>query len=280
MDNKRFVKQKSFNKNNPGGRQVKDKVDAPVESDESVFSGRNAVKELLASGRDIEKIYVQQGDREGSVKLLIGLASERKIQISEVSKQKLDQISCGAKHQGIVAVASEAEYSTVEQILEYAASLGESPFLVVCDGIEDPHNLGAIIRSAECSGAHGVIIPKRRAAGLTSTVGKASAGALMHMRVARVTNIAQTIDELKAAGVWTYAADMGDTPYYKSDMKGAVAIVLGNEGAGISRLVKEKCDFIVSMPMKGKINSLNASVAAGVLMYEVARQRAGIKAKG
>ena len=273
MENKRFGKQKSFDKRDSQSRREKSSFDLQQERDESIVSGRNAVKELLASGKDIEKIYVQQGEREGSVKLLIGLASERRIQISEVSKQKLDMISCGAKHQGIVAVASEAEYSTVEEILEYASSLGESPFLVVCDGIEDPHNLGAIIRSAECSGAHGVIIPKRRAAGLTSTVGKASAGALMHMRVARVTNIAQTIDELKAAGVWTYAADMGDTPYYKSDMKGSVAIVLGNEGAGISRLVKEKCDFTVSIPLYGKIDSLNVSCAAAVLLSEAARQR-------
>ena len=273
MENKRFVKQKSFDKRDSQSRREKSSFDLQQERDESIVSGRNAVKELLASGKDIEKIYVQQGEREGSVKLLIGLASERRIQISEVSKQKLDMISCGAKHQGIVAVASEAEYSTVEEIFEYASSLGESPFLVVCDGIEDPHNLGAIIRSAECSGAHGVIIPKRRAAGLTSTVGKASAGALMHMRVARVTNIAQTIDELKAAGVWTYAADMGDTPYYKSDMKGSVAIVLGNEGTGISRLVKEKCDFTVSIPLYGKIDSLNVSCAAAVLLSEAARQR-------
>lgn len=273
MENKRFGKQRRFEKKGQDRRPQKSTFDAHVEPDESIVSGRNAVKELLSSGRDIEKIYVQQGEREGSVKLLVGLASERRIQIVEASKQKLDQLSCGAKHQGVVAVASEAEYSTVEEILAYAESLGESPFVVVCDGIEDPHNLGAIIRSAECSGAHGVIIPKRRVAGLTSTVGKASAGALMHMRVARVTNIAQTIDELKEAGVWTYAADMGDTPYYKSDMKGSVAIVLGNEGAGISRLVKEKCDFVVSIPLYGKIDSLNVSCAAAVLLSEAARQR-------
>ncbi len=267
MDNKRFDK---HNGKKPVHRTEEREHSLP---DESVISGRNAVRELLTSGRDIEKIYVQAGEREGSVKLLLGIAAERRIQISEVSKQKLDALSGGAKHQGIVAVASEADYSTLEEILAYAESLGESPFVVVCDGIEDPHNLGAIIRSAECSGAHGVIIPKRRAAGLTSTVGKASAGALMHMRVARVTNIAQTIDELKAAGVWTYAADMGDTPYYKSDMKGSVAIVLGNEGAGISRLVKEKCDFTVSIPLYGKIDSLNVSCAAAVLLSEAARQR-------
>ena len=267
MEKKRFDKKRD----NRPARRSEPREQMPV--DESVISGRNAVKELLSSGRDIEKIYVQTGEREGSVKLLIGLAAERRIQIAEVTKQKLDILSGGAKHQGIVAVASEAEYSSVEEILAYAESLGESPFVVVCDGIEDPHNLGAIIRSAECSGAHGVIIPKRRAAGLTSTVGKASAGALMHIRVARVTNIAQTIDELKEAGVWTYAADMGDTPYYKSDMKGSVAIVLGNEGAGISRLVKEKCDFTVSIPLYGKIDSLNVSCAAAVLLSEAARQR-------
>ena len=267
------MEKKRFDKNRDKRPAYTPKTHEQPPVDESVISGRNAVKELLSSGRDIEKIYVQTGEREGSVKLLIGIAAERRIQISEVTKQKLDALSGGAKHQGIVAVASEAEYSTVEEILAYAKSLGESPFVVVCDGIEDPHNLGAIIRSAECSGAHGVIIPKRRAAGLTSTVGKASAGALMHMRVARVTNIAQTIDELKEAGVWTYAADMGDTPYYKSDMKGSVAIVLGNEGAGISRLVKEKCDFTISIPLYGKIDSLNVSCAAAVLLSEAARQR-------
>ena len=239
----------------------------------SLVSGRNAVKELLASGRDIEKIYIQLGDREGSVNLLIGQAAERKIQISEVSKQRLDAMTGGAKHQGIAAMPSEADYATVEEIFAVAEERGEPPFIVVCDGIEDPHNLGAIIRSAECSGAHGVIIPKRRAVGLTGTVAKASAGAIMHMKVAKVTNIAQTIDELKERGVWTYAADMGDTAYYNTDMKGAVAIVLGNEGAGISRLVKEKCDFVVSIPLYGRIDSLNVSCAAAVLLSEAARQR-------
>ena len=176
-------------------------------------------------------------------------------------------------HQGIAAVPSEADYATVDEIFATAEERGEPPFIVVCDGLEDPHNLGAILISAECSGAHGVIIPKRRAVGLTGTVGKASAGALMHMKVARVTNIAQTVDELKERGVWTYAADMGDTAYYNTDMKGAVALVLGNEGAGISRLVKEKCDFVVSIPLYGKIDSLNVSCAAAVLLSEAARQR-------
>ena len=273
MDNKRFNKQRPQGRQSGGGRDHSRETALEETVSDSIVSGRNAVKELLASGRDIEKIYVQQGEREGSVRLLIGLAAERRIQISEVTRQKLDSLSGGAKHQGIVAIASEADYSTVDDILEYAKSLGESPFIVVCDGIEDPHNLGAIIRSAECVGAHGVIIPKRRAAGLTSTVAKSSAGALMHMRVARVSNIASTIDELKEAGVWTYAADMGDTPYYESDMKGSVAIVLGNEGAGISHLVKQKCDFTVSIPLYGKIDSFNVSCAAAVLLCEASRQR-------
>ncbi len=262
-----------------GGTARRPQKNENVLVSDSLVSGRNAVKELLASGRDIEKIYIQSGDREGSVNILIGMAAERRIPIRETTRQQLDVISGGARHQGIVAIASEAEYSTVEDILAYAREKNESPLIVVCDGIEDPHNLGAIIRSAECSGAHGVIIPKRRAVGLTSTVGKASAGALMHMRVARVTNIAQTVDELKEAGVWIYAADMGDTAYYATDMKGAVAIVLGNEGAGVSRLVKEKCDFVVSIPLYGKIDSLNVSCAAAVLLSEAARQRNSTEVK-
>ena len=274
---KNYAERKQGSKNN-NASATRPYQDAP-QANESAVSGRNAVKELLASGRDIEKIYIQTGEREGSVNLLIGMAAERRIPIRETTRQQLDAISGGAKHQGIVAIASEADYSTVEEILAYARERNESPLIVICDGIEDPHNLGAIIRSAECSGAHGVIIPKRRAVGLTATVGKASAGALMHMRVARVTNIAQTVDELKKAGVWIYAADMGDTAYYATDMKGAVAIVLGNEGAGVSRLVKEKCDFVVSIPLYGKIDSLNVSCAAAVLLSEAARQRNSTEVK-
>ena len=262
-----------------GGAPKRSSAPERTEVNESAVSGRNAVRELLASGRDIEKIYVQTGEREGSVNLLLGMAQERRITVVEATKQKLDALTGGAKHQGVVAIASEADYSTVEDILAYARDKGEPPFIVICDGVEDPHNLGAIIRSAECSGAHGVIIPKRRAVGLTSTVGKASAGALMHMRVARVVNIAQTVDELKEAGLWFYAADMGETPYYATDMRGATAIVLGNEGVGISRLVKEKCDFVVSIPLYGKIDSLNVSCAAAVLLSEVARQRNSTEVK-
>jgi len=240
---------------------------------ESHISGRNAVKELLSSGRDIDKIYVQRGEREGSVKVLIAKASERKIPIIEVEKSKLDSMCGGASHQGIVAMAAEHDYSSVDEIIEYAESKGEKPFVVICDGIEDPHNLGAIIRSAECSGVHGVIIPKRRAVGLTQVVAKSSAGALEHMRVARVTNLPSLIDDLKERGFWIYAADMGGEAYYKTDYSGAVAVVLGSEGFGISRLVKEKCDFITSIPLYGNVNSMNVSCAAAVILSEVAKQR-------
>ena len=245
----------------------------PRVADESLVCGRNAVKELLSGGRDVEKIYVQSGEREGSINLLIGMASERRIPIIESDKRKLDELSCGERHQGIVAIASERNYSSVDEILEYAAERGEKPFVVVLDGVEDPHNLGAIIRSAECCGAHGIIIPKRRAVGLTGTVGKASAGAIEHMRVAKVTNLATTIDELKDKGLWLFAADMGGEPHYDTDMTCGAAIVLGSEGSGISRLVKEKCDFTVSIPLYGNVNSMNVSCAAAVILAEVARQR-------
>ena len=235
--------------------------------------GRNAVKELFDSGRDVEKIYVQQGEREGSINLLVALAAERKIPITQVEKSRLDKMAGSSRHQGIIAVASEGSYSSVEEIFEYAESRGEAPFIIVLDGVEDPHNLGAIIRSAECAGVHGIIIPKRRAVGLTSTVAKVSAGALMHMRVAKVTNISVTIDELKEKGVWFYAADMDGKSLYKTEMKGAVGIVMGSEGFGISRLVKEKCDFVISIPQYGCVNSMNVSCAAAVIMTEAARQR-------
>ena len=245
------------------------------ELSENVIFGRNAVRELLAGGRDIEKIYIQVGDREGSVNQLIGIAAERKLPIHEVDRAKLDSIACGGNHQGIIAIAAERNYATVEDILAYAEERGESPFIIVLDGVEDPHNLGALIRSAECSGAHGVIIPKRRAVGLTSTAVKASAGAAEHMRVAKVTNLAATIDELKERGLWFYAADMDGNSYYDTDFSGGVALVMGSEGFGISRLVKEKCDFVVSIPLYGSVNSLNVSCAGAILMTEVARQRNG-----
>ena len=270
MDNKNKVK----NRFNDRGRDNARRDARPMrEPDENVVSGRNAVKELLSSGRDIEKFYVQSGEREGSVNLLLGIASERKIPIMEVDRTKLDYLSGGERHQGVVAIAAERNYYSIDDIIEYASSKGEAPLIVVLDGIEDPHNMGAIIRSAECLGAHGVIIPKRRSVGLTTTVAKASAGAIEYMRVAKVTNMASAIDELKERGLWIYAADMGDSKYYETDMTGPCAIVLGSEGFGISRLVKEKCDFIVSIPMRGGVNSMNVSCAAAVILADVRRQR-------
>ena len=243
------------------------------ELDETVVIGRNAVKELLSGGRDVDKLYITSGEREGSINQLLGIAAERGIPITECDRSRLDTIAKGGRHQGIIAIAAERNYSTIEEIIEYANEKGEPPFVVVCDGVEDPHNLGAIIRSAECSGAHGIIIPKRRAVGLTATVAKSSAGALEHMKVAKVTNLPSAIDELKERGLWIYAADMDGNTYYKTDMKGATALVLGSEGFGISRLVKEKCDFIVSIPLYGHVNSMNVSCAAAILLAEVAKQR-------
>lgn len=238
-----------------------------------VIAGRNPVSEALRSGRPIDKLLVARGEKSGAVVAILAKAREREIPVKEVDRIKLDFLSGNAPHQGVIALAAAKEYSSVEDILAYAQERGEPPFIVILDGIEDPHNLGAIIRTAECTGAHGVIIPKRRSVGLTYTVGKASAGAVEYMRVARVTNIPSLIDELKERGVWIYGADMNGTDYSKCDMSGACAIVIGNEGKGISRLVREKCDVIVSLPMRGKINSLNASVAAGVLMYRCLEAR-------
>ncbi|MGN0497511.1 MAG: 23S rRNA (guanosine(2251)-2'-O)-methyltransferase RlmB [Acutalibacteraceae bacterium] len=234
--------------------------------------GRNCINEALRNGRPIDKLFVAKG-ASGSLSPLIARAKKSGAVIKEVDTKKLDYLSGGATHQGVVAFASAKEYSSVEDILAVAKEKGEPPFIIILDEIEDPHNLGAIIRTAECTGVHGVIIPKRRSAGLSLTADKASAGALEYVPVARVTNIAQTIDMLKENGVWIYGADMDGQCYCNADLKGAAALVIGNEGKGIGRLVREKCDCILSLPMCGRINSLNASVAAGVLMYEFARQR-------
>lgn len=238
-----------------------------------VIAGRNPVSEAIRNGRAIDKILVAKGEKNGAVVGILAKAREKKILVKEVDRTKLDFVCGNETHQGIVAFAAVREYSTVEDILNYAQERGEAPFVMILDEVEDPHNLGAIIRTAECAGVHGVIIPKRRSASLSYTVGKASAGAIEYMRVARVTNIAVLIDELKEKGVWVYGADMNGTDYTKCDFSGACAIVIGNEGKGISRLVREKCDVIVSLPMKGKINSLNASVAAGILMYSAMKNR-------
>ncbi len=238
-----------------------------------VISGRNPVSEAIRSNRPIDKILVARGEKSGAIVGILAKAREKQILVKEADRTKLDYLSGGAVHQGIVALAAAKEYSTVDEILSYAQSRNEPPFIVVLDELEDPHNLGAIIRTAECAGVHGVIVPKRRSAGLSYTVSKASAGAIEYMRVARVTNIANLIDELKEKGIWVYGADMNGTDYEQCDFSGACAIVIGNEGKGISRLVREKCDVIVSLPMKGKINSLNASVAAGILMYKAMKNR-------
>lgn len=235
--------------------------------------GRNPVLELLKSKRQIDRIYILKGNLQGSIKKIIAIAKERNILIQEVDKSKLDSMADGNVHQGVAALVTDFEYSTVEDILDRAHSLGQDPFLIILDEIEDPHNLGAIIRTAECAGVHGVIIPKRRSARVNQTVYKASAGAVEHMLIAEVTNISNTIEVLKDKGLWIYGADMaGDGYYFRTNLGGPIALVIGNEGKGISRLVKEKCDALVKIPMVGKITSLNASTSAAILIYEVLRQ--------
>ncbi len=235
--------------------------------------GRNPVMEALRAGKTIEKILVAKGSREGAVKDILKTARERGIVVQEVDRKRLDSISQTGRHQGIIALVVPYTYVSVDDILEKARCANELPFVAVLDCIEDPHNLGAIIRTAECCGVHGIIIPKRKAVGITPTVVKASAGAVEYVPVARVTNIASTLEYLKEQGLWVVGAEAEATPYNVQDMKGPIALVIGSEGKGLRRLVKEKCDYLVGIPMKGKINSLNASVAAAILMYEVLRQR-------
>lgn len=238
-----------------------------------IIAGRNPVMEAIRSGRSIESILVAKGERSGSVVAIIAKAKQKNIPVKDVDSKKLDFLAKGVNHQGIVAQCAVKEYSTLEEIFALAEERGESPFIIVLDKIEDPHNLGAIIRTAECAGAHGVIIPERRSAGLSYTVEKTSAGALEYMPVVRVKNISAVFQKLKDKGIWVYGADMDGEHYKKVNFDGAVALVIGNEGKGISPLVAKDCDVIVSLPMKGKINSLNASVAAGILMYEIADKR-------
>lgn len=237
-----------------------------------IIIGRNPVIEALKSGREIEKIVIADG-AEGSVSKIVGMARDRGIVIHYNNRAYFEKTAGGKNHQGVIAFAAAHSYSQMEDIFAKADASGEPPFIIILDNLEDPHNLGAVMRTAECAGAHGVIIPKRRAAGLTETVAKAAAGALEYIPCVKVPNIAQTIDSLKEKGLWIAACDMGGTEYYKQDLTGSIAVVIGSEGNGISRLVKEKCDFVVSMPMMGKINSLNASNAAAVIMYEVRKQR-------
>ncbi|MDY2669932.1 MAG: 23S rRNA (guanosine(2251)-2'-O)-methyltransferase RlmB [Anaerovoracaceae bacterium] len=248
------------------------KEESQQEAPENLLTGRNPVIEALKSGRGIDRILIAKG-AEGSVVKIAGMASDAGVQVQYVQRSVIDRIAAGLPHQGVAAFVSDYEYSDVDEILELAAEKGQDPFIVILDGIEDPHNLGAVIRTADASGAHGVIIQKRRAVSITPVVEKSAAGAAEYVKVARVANIAQTIDQLKKAGVWTAAVDMDGSDYWQADLSGPIAVVIGSEGRGISRLVKEKCDFTVSMPMLGHVNSLNASNAAALVMYEIVRQR-------
>ena len=239
----------------------------PADTDDHILCGRNPIREALRSGRDLEKLLVQKGELSGSAREIVQEAREKKIMVQEVDKRRLDEIA--PHHQGLIAFASAYAYAEVDDLLDIAKQRGEDPFLIVLDGVTDPHNLGAVIRTAECVGAHGVIIPQHRSVGLTPSAVKASAGAIEHIRVARVTNISRTIEDLKRAGIWTYAMTMDGKDYEKVDFRGGTALVIGAEGEGISRLTAERCDLSVSLPLMGKLDSLNASVAAGVIMYRV-----------
>ena len=249
---------------------------APVEEIEGQLEGRNALTEALKSGRTIDKVFIADGDTDRSLQRLAAQAKEAGAVIVPVDRRKLDAMSTTRSHQGVIALAAAHEYFTIDDILQEAADRGETPLIVICDELSDPHNLGAIMRSAECAGAHGVIIPKRRSVGLTATVAKASAGAVEYMKVARVTNINNAINDLKEKGVWVFGtAAEGSIPMYKADLTGPAAIVIGNEGDGMSPLVRKNCDVMVHIPMKGRITSLNASAAASILLYEAVRQRLG-----
>ena len=243
---------------------------------EDVIAGRNAVMEALKSGRSLESVLVAKGERQGSIGAILARCRESGIPVKETDSRKLDAMA--ANHQGVIAIAACKEYVPLEALFAAAEAKGEQPFFILCDELEDPHNLGAILRTAEAAGAHGVIVPRRRSVGLTSTVYKASAGAVEYVPVARVANMVDTIKELKARGVWVYGLDMDGENWCGTDLTGATALVVGSEGRGISRLVRENCDFILSLPMTGRINSLNASVACGIVLYEAARQRLGLHA--
>ena len=249
------------------------------QTDNQVVIGRNPVLEAFKSGKEVDTLYILKGERQGIVNKIAAMARAAHTVIKEVNVQKLDSLSGGAAHQGVAALLCCETYASVEDILELAKERGEAPFIIIADEIEDPHNLGALIRTAETAGAHGMIIPKRRSASLTSIVSKTSAGAVSYLPVARVSNLPAVMDKLKEQNIWIYAADMAGEDWCTLDYSGGAALVIGSEGNGLGRLVKEKCDFFVSLPMRGKITSLNASVAGGILMYEIARQRLGLRAK-
>lgn len=286
MENKKSITNNGFRNNNDKKRNYQkqykndfEKRDRFPEAHDSegqdvggLVIGRNAVRELLKSEREIDKILVQRGEREGSIVVLVAMAVERGIPVVESDKAKLDAMSGFVPHQGIIAMASEKEYCSVEDILAIAEERGEAPLIVIADGITDPYNLGSLIRCAEGAGAHGVIIPKRRSTGLTPLVSKSSAGAIEHMAIAKVSNISNTILELKEKGIWVFAAEAGGTPYYETDFKGPCALVFGSEGNGVSQIVISKCDVLTSIPMYGKVNSFNVSTAASVILCEAARQ--------
>ena len=274
MEEKRTYRQNREQKPQRGERKKefpkREREDAP----ENMLEGRNAVTEALSAGRTIYKLFVADGDTDRALGRICAMAKQAGAVVVPTDRRKLDYMSATGAHQGVIAMVAAHDYASIDDILKKARDAGEPPLIVICDELSDPHNLGAIIRTAECAGAHGIIIPKRRSVGLTAVVGKASAGALEYMPVARVSNITAAIDTLKKAGVWVYGtAAEGDTTLYKADLKSAAAIVIGNEGEGMSRLVSERCDFKVSIPMKGSISSLNASAAAAIMLYEAVRQR-------
>lgn len=242
--------------------------------DENIIEGKNAVIEAIRAGRALDKVFLVRGSSDKALAFIASSAKSAGVTVTECDRRKLDGMSQTHAHQGVIAVAAARAYCSVQDILDIAAQRGEDPFVVLCDGLEDPRNLGAVIRCAECAGAHGVIIGKHRSAGLTATADKASAGAAEHMAVARVPNLPAALKELKDNGLWIYGAEAnGTAPMWKTDMKGPICLVIGSEGAGISRLVQENCDFIISIPMQGRVNSLNASAAAAILLYEIVRQR-------
>lgn len=254
-------------------KEIRREEDAEKRFDDQI-EGRNSVLELLESGKDVNKIFVTRGEKHGSINKILGIAKERKIIVVEKDKKQMDEMAQEENYQGVIAIVPPFEYVEISDILEVAKERNEDPFVIVLDGIEDPHNLGSIIRTAETAGVHGVIIPKRRAVSVNSTVNKASAGAVEHMKIARVTNISDAIEELKQAGLWVCGTAVDTNKYYyNQDLTGALAIVIGNEGKGIGEKVKKNCDFLVKIPMKGKVQSLNASVSTGIVVYEAVKQR-------
>ena len=273
---------RKFERNTPDRRQQERRQVVRREEDrqqeekkfDDQIEGRNSVLELLESGKDINKIFVTRGEKHGSINKILAIAKERKIIVVEKDKRQMDEMAQEENYQGVIAIVPPFEYVEISDILDTAKEREEDPFVIILDGIEDPHNLGSIIRTAETAGVHGIIIPKRRAASVNSTVNKASAGAVEHMKIARVTNISDAIEELKQAGLWICGTDVSaEKYYYNQDLTGPLALVIGSEGFGVSRIVKQNCDFVVKMPMIGNVSSLNASVAGGILLYEIFRQR-------